>query len=295
MIAREYMDLAWIQAGTPTSLDPRDDVTIRPKTGETSRTTLLRYLNLAYRTISVWRDKVTGKLFRWRGHSEEVFLTPRWDIGTCDTGSSTTAVVVAVGSLTDVAEDLRGAYVTVGSETRVVISNVGITLQVDRAFSADVTGEVYTLKRKWLQLATGTNIFEVLQVNDVENRRQLKLQPEWDYSLSRYGQVGEPNQYRRKGLRVYFEQMPETQKLYQIIYHRYPEAFVLDTDESELPGAVDEALSMYLEKLIYEHTQEHGFATARYNAFVDRMRTVISEYDIESEGDANYPSKMIYE
>ena len=273
MTAGEIIDLAWQETGRATTLDPST-------TNGADLT--LKYYNLAQKKVAAWKDKVTGRQFKFKDYYEEVYEKNVISEGTVQGGSDTNTVIIETSDLQTPTESLVGAVIEVNGEKKVIISNSAETCTVDSAYSTDPTGETYTLYRKWIDITLPENFLEINRVEELETKRRLSIFNPQNTGLSNLKLAGTPARYRRVGQRLYFDIAGDEERVYRLIHYVLPPDATATTDVSELPETMEEAIKLYLQKLMYDYMQEHDMAYAQYNAFVDFMRTTQNEYDVEN-------------
>lgn len=205
----------------------------------------LRTLNEAQRRIFLYKDPRNGnRIFRTENFLGQVFLQlPAGVTGTVDLSSTVTQLGIGAGNAA-VNDYYAGWIITVGSETRLVVSSSGSTVYVARAFSNNPQGETFTVRRPWVE-TTQHRFEQIFQVRKADTGTELERAPKGSALLTEQVGTGDPSQYVVIGERIYFNSAGTAGDWFEVIGFSMPSDLSTVDDVSELPTAVHYALVLW--------------------------------------------------
>ena len=274
MTAGQIMLQAWKMLGEPSDLNPSD-------TTGTGRAYLLQGLNRAIRAVAFYKDWQSKEHYRYNRFRKEIFVKYSTYSGVGQTGGSTSTLVLSALPATET--DLAGAVVTIGSDTVVIASNVGVTCQLADDIAISSVGQTYMLYPRWLRIPAGTDYVEVLTVENMSQQTELRRSGNEETFLSNINSVSLPSEYYRVGDRIYFNTVPDSEGFYRLWLYRSPALVVSDTETPELPESVHFGIVIWLVYWGYQWMNEPTDAYAAQNRFTNFMRTTKSEMDMRNE------------
>lgn len=277
MTTGEILTQSWKLLGEPSDLNPNTTQ---------GRIYLLQGVNEAVRAVASYKDKVTGQFFKYNQFRDELYLSYSVYSETVQAGSTVNTVII--GSLPSGETDLSGSTLEVGSESRVIISNTGVSCQVEEPFTSDPTGEDYTLHLRWVNIPDTVDFIELLKVEDIDNQTQLNPGAKDNTYLTNLGQTGNPTEWYRIGRRLYFNTCPDEDFNLRVWYYRMPQSVSANASVPELPSNFHFAIVLWTTYWGYMWMQEPTEAYAAQRRFQDFMRTTKNQMDVKDMLRQNY-------
>lgn len=270
MTTGEILTQSWKLLGEPSDLNPNTTQ---------GRLYLLQGVNEAIRAVASYKDKVTGSFFRYNQFRDELYLSFSVYSGTAQAGSTVNTVIIS--SIPSGETDISGSTIKIGSESRVIVSNTGVTCQVEEPFSNDPTGEDYTLHLRWVNIPETVDFIELLKVEDIDNQTPLNPSPKYDTYLTNLGETGSPTEWYRIGRRLYFNLCPDEDFNIRVWYYRMPRTVSVDTNVPELPSNFHFGIVIWTTYWGYMWMQEPTEAYAAQRRFADFMRTTKNQLEVK--------------
>jgi hypothetical protein len=280
MTVTEIMNQIYELTGRPSNLNPT-------VVGSASWTTLLAGVNLAIKSVASYKDKVTGRFFHYNQFRKEGFLTYTPITGTVGATSTTTSI--NLGSLPSGETDVSGSILSINGEEKIIISNTAAgVVTVHDAFSSITVGDDYTLYRRWINIPSAWNFYEILTVDDIDNDASLYRAHDSERFLTSLVSITNPSYYYRVGRRLYLNTVPEEATDFRVWYYRLPATVTGGDSEVELPESSHFAVVLWGVYWAYQFLQEPNDAYAAQLRFADYMRTMKSEYDVKDSMNQKY-------
>lgn len=277
MTTGEILTQSWKLLGEPSDLNPNTTQ---------GRIYLLQGVNEAIRAVASYKDKVTRYVFRYNQFRDEMYLS--YNIYTGTVGSGSTVNTVNINSLPTGETDISGSTLTIGSESRVIISNSGVSCQVEEPFSSDPTGEEYQLSLRWVNIPETVDFIEILVLEDIDNQTSLTRAGKDDTYLNNLGQTGNPTEWYRIGRRIYFNTCPNESFHLRAWYYRMPREVSGNTSIPELPSNFHFPVVVWTTYWGYMWMQEPTEAYAAQRRFENLMRVRVSQMEIKDAMNQSY-------
>jgi len=277
MTTGEILTQSWKLLGEPSDLNPNTT---------SGRIYLLQGVNEAIRAVASYKDKVTRQFFRYNQFRDEMYLSYNQFTGT--TGSGSTVNTVALNSLPVGETNISGATLSINGENRVIISNTGVTCQVEEPFSNATASQSYTLSLRWVNIPSDVDFIEVLAVENIDNQTQLERAAKDDTYLSTLGETGTPTQWYRIGRRIYFNTCPDSDFNLRAWYYRMPRPVSVDSNIPELPSNFHFPIVVWTTYWGYMWMQEPTEAYAAQRRFENLMRVRVSQFDVKDMMNQSY-------
>lgn len=205
----------------------------------------LRALNEAQRRIFLYKNPRDGnRIFRTENFVGRVFLQlPTGTTGTADLSSTVTSVGIGAANAA-INDHYAGWVITIGSETRLVVSSSGSTVYVARAFGSNPQGETFTVRRPWLE-TTQHRFEQIYQVRKADTGDEIERAPKGSALLAEQVGTTDPSEYTVVGDRIYFNSAGTAGDWYEVVGFKMPADLSAVDDVSELPTAVHYALVLW--------------------------------------------------
>jgi len=263
--------------GEPTDLDPYDSLGDLDESS-TGFTRLLQALNRAQVEVARWRDRQTGRFFRFRGWFREKWIEHAVTSGTVDTGSTTTTVTSTTQTGMD--GEYVGYVMVINSESRPVVSTSGSTFTLGAALSsAPSAADSYSLVPRWLDIPTDDDFVDVVKLYDPEKKAVLAPQNRGVGFSESLFEIGDPGFWWRIGSRIYLDRLPNASRWFLMEMSRVPTKLTTGTDVSELPIQHHEAVTLWATAWGLKRMQEYEGQYAMMRAFEDVMKTNQTEIE----------------
>lgn len=226
----------WEMLGEPTDLSPYtnpNDVSTFSMT-LTGTTALLRALNHGIQAIASYKDRTTGRHYRFRDCIAERYIQSDTTSGTATSASSTSSVVLDTAE--SAANTLRGALIVCNDENRLIVSNTTAAVVPHKEFSSTTASQDYVIYRRWLDLSgEDTRLYEVLSLFDMEDEQELDRRFAGELAEEQILDTGVPTTWFSTGSRIWFDYHVEDERYYKINFYQLP-AYLTSSDETtELP------------------------------------------------------------
>lgn len=203
---------------------------------------LVRAINRGLVATMRYRRRRDGRRVRWPGSTRYVSRKVSGTTSmTTIAGSTTTAVIVAAGSLG--VDAYLGWSCEIGEETKTVAANDGTTLYLSEALeSAPAAGTAVVLRQTYVLLDDPE---VVVRVTSTSNGNDLTLvRPEsvaWEASMT----YGAPVSYYQVGKKVFVTPVPEEEEWLRVEVEAYPSVVGLADEELPIPHVLHDAVVLW--------------------------------------------------
>lgn len=239
--------------------------------------TILRWVNQAIRAIATWKDRVSGRQFRYVPFLKEKFGKPVSGVFQVTSVSTPTVLVTDCTWGNPVGVTLR-----VGEESRVVVQGGAGVLEVGKPLSVTPSvGVEVTLRYPFVDVAE-EGIIDTVQVRDEMTGVTLEKAPKGEVYLDTRHVWATPTSWYRAGMGIVgLNTTPSDERWYRVVAYQVPSVQGGGTGGSPLPPQFDGAIVLYATGLGFLRMQE---MTAKYSVLQDFeafMRSTQSQEDVQ--------------
>lgn len=301
-------DEIWQQTGEPSDLDPATD------TQYDGGPLLTWVVNEAQRQVAFFKDKVTGRVLRFKELYGDMFFQSYYVEDTLTESATSTTEVELPADYGAEESRWNGAILEISGEKRVIVGYSGSRIAtVHRAFTtAPSAGDSFTLyKSGYLMIPAGHawsgenialpteiadvavgNFFHPLKVIDVYGGTELEVAPMKQAYLD-LTKTGTPTEWYVYGKKIIFDSAPDDERWYKLEYYRAPYNLVDDEDEPEIPEPYHYAIVLWGVWWALRRQQAPTEAWQAWNNFVEFLRFSVEVGEIANERYNDYGTMRV--
>lgn len=281
MTVAEIIEEVYENLGEPTNLNPYTGAgALDPNSS--GYQSILRWINMGIRAVATWKDRQTGRVFRYLPFSRDVFVQPRfYTIGIIATSTTDTLYT------NNVVLGLEGSVLLYGSDVRrIVYSDVSGVIRLGAPLTtAPTVGQTVEVREAFLRIPSSRDFVDVLKVVDESTGEELEKGERGEFFYTTRGEVGVPSEWQRGGDRVYLNYTPMEQRWYRLVCYVLPDEVEVETEEPAIPPQFHRGVVIYATALGFARMQEMAAKYSTMQDFEQFMRTTQTQEDIQGRLD----------
>lgn len=280
MNAYQIIEMAWDAIGRKSDLGtPNADDRLAMTAGQVA--VWVQAMNRALDAVAFWKDPGQKIPFFTHVLEGEVLCKNTLVTETLSVDASATQITLS-------AQGYGGYVVDTGTETK-LLQGTGPVYDVVEGFTSfPELGDEVDLLKNWLtstELGDPSDLYEILQIYDVGNEKELGRGAHGDRYISKTLSTGDPTKWYMFGEKIYLDQLLEEVLYFRLEYARMPTrvdaaALVLGASDVDLPQPFHYALVLWCTEWGFRRYGESNEKYSTKRDFIDYMRSVQTQREL---------------